>query len=121
MRLGAGAYITLAAAGLFSLDAESRRLNASWPLVGLLAALVVGRLCADRKSLLIFSSAALVVSKLWWPLGGPLLLPAAHDPGNYYNLQGPSMSLEAATVHGIAILVIGAWSLALRRRAGKPA
>ena len=116
LRLGAGAFITVAVAGLFSLDAESRRLNASWPIVGLLAALVVARLCADRKSLLIFAAATLVVSKLWWPLGGPLLLPAAHDPGNYYNLQGSSMSVEAAIAHGIAIIVIGGWSLALRRR-----
>ena len=116
LRLGTGAFLAVAISGLLSLDAESRRLNSNWALVGLLAALVVERVCADRAAVWSFAAAALSVSKLWWPLAGPDLFAAAHDPGNYFNTQGPSMSLEAFFAHLIAIALMGGWMLRISRR-----
>jgi hypothetical protein len=106
-RLGPGALITVAFAGLMSLDAESRRLNASWPLVGLLAAVVLERICRGARETGFFALAALVLSKLWWPLNGPDLFLGRHAPGNYFNTQGPNMSAEAATVHLIFTALVG--------------
>ncbi len=120
LRFGAGAFLATVVAGLLSFDAESRRLNAEWPLVGLLAALVVERVCRDRSDLIAFAAAALALSKLWWRFSGPDLFMAAHEPGNYYNLQGPSMSLEAAAAHGIAVALVALWIVRIRRSPGHP-
>jgi hypothetical protein len=106
-RLGPGALIAVALAGFMSVDAESRRLNASWPLVGLLAALVLERVCRGARETAFFAGAALVISKLWWPLNGPDLFMARHAPGNYFNTQGPNMSVEAAAVHLLVTASVG--------------
>jgi len=105
--LGVGALVAVTFAGFMSLDAESRRLNASWPLVGLLAALVLERLCRGARETAFFAALALIISKLWWPLNGPDLFLARHAPGNYFNTQGPNLSVEAAAVHLLATALVG--------------
>ena len=116
-RLGPGAFLALAGAGLMSMDAESRRLNASAPLVGLLAAIVLARLCDEGRKVTALLVAAVVVSKLWWLLTGPTLFPGLHEPANYTNTQGPNMSPEAVVAHLLATAVIGgvlAWTARAR-------
>lgn len=116
LSLGAGGFVATALAGLMSIDAESRRLNATWPLVGLLAALVFERICRGARETALFAAAALLISKLWWPLGGPDLFTALHPPGNYFNTQGPSMSADAVAAHLAATALVGAAILLVTRR-----
>jgi hypothetical protein len=118
-RLGAGGFLAVALAGLMSVDAESRRLNASWPLVGLVAALTLDGILATRSRRIAFIVAAILVSKLWWPLSGPELLPSAHQPGNYMNIQGPNMSAAAAVTHLVVSAVVFLWLAGLARQASR--
>lgn len=116
-RLGPGPFVALALMGLQALDAESRRLNANWPLVGLCTVIAIEPWLRDRRVMAAALTACLLFSKLWWRWSGPNLFAQAHDPGNYYNLQGPSLSHEAYAVHLIAtaLLATVAW-LVVRRR-----
>ena len=116
-RLGPGPFVALALMGLQALDAESRRLTANWPLVGLCVVIAIEPWLRDRRVMAAALFACLLFSKLWWRWSGPNLFAEAHDPGNYYNLQGPSLSHEAYAVHLIAtaLLATVAW-LFVRRR-----
>jgi len=107
-RLGPGPFLALALMGLQALDTESRRLNANWPLVALCTVMVIEPWLRDRRAMAALTAACLLFSKLWWPWSGPNLFAEAHDPGNYYNLQGPSLSDEAYAVHLIAAAILGA-------------
>jgi len=104
--LGPGPLAALALMGLQAIDAESRRLSANWPLVGLCTVIALEPWLRDRRILAAITAACLVFSKLWWRWSGSNLFAAAHEPGNYFNLQGPSLSDEAFVIHlvGIAIL-----------------
>ena len=70
LKLGPGAFASVALSGLLALDAESRRLNAFWPLVAFVAVLAMERLWSPRAHL-VFCATTLVLSKLWWPMTGP--------------------------------------------------
>ena len=110
LRMGPGAFVSLGLCGLMAGDAESRRLNAYWPLVGFFAVAALEKLWPRRANLVVFCLALLALSKLWWPLTGPPLFSAAHDPGNYFNTQGPSMSMDALWAHALAGIVLGYWT-----------
>ena len=114
--LGPGPFIALALIGLQALDAESRRLNANWPLVGLCVVMAIEPWLGDLKVMSTAICLGLLFSKLWWRWSGPSLFAESHEPGNYYNLQGPSLSDEAYVFHLVAMaaLATAAW-LALRR------
>ena len=107
LSLGPGAFFSLGLSGLVALDAESRRLNAFWPLVGFLTVLVLDSAWSSRARVIAFVAIALAMSKLWWPMVGPALFSAKHEPGNYFNTQGPSMSGDAYLVHALATLAFG--------------
>jgi hypothetical protein len=109
VRIGPGAFVATGLIGLMALDAESRRLNAYWPLVAFLAVMALEPLWSSRTRLFFFCVATLALSKLWWPLTGPALFTAAHEPGNYFNTQGPSMSRQAILFHAAAALALGLW------------
>ncbi|MEO8362396.1 MAG: hypothetical protein ABI672_20380 [Vicinamibacteria bacterium] len=109
LRLGPGAFLGTALSGLIALDAESRRLNAYWPLVALVTVLAAQAAWLRGRQPMILAGACLILSKLWWPMTGPNLFPAAHDPGNYFNTQGPSMSNEAILANGLMALVLSVW------------
>jgi hypothetical protein len=77
--------------------------------VAFVAVLALERLWSARARFVMFGAATVLLSKLWWPMTGPSLFGAAHEPGNYFNTQGPSMSTEAFLVHLMAALALGLW------------
>jgi hypothetical protein len=105
-RLGPGPFVALALMGLQALDTESRRLNANWPLICVCTVIALEPWLRDRRVMAAAGLVCLLFSKLWWRWSGPDLFAAAHAPGNYYNLQGPSMSDEAYAVHLMAAAVL---------------
>lgn len=115
-RLGPGPFVALALMGLQALDTESRRLNANWPLIGLCTVMALEPWLRDRRVMAFAAVVCLLFSKLWWPWSGPNLFAEANAPGNYYNLQGPSMSDEAYAVHLLAVGLLTAllWQLVRR-------
>lgn len=118
--LGPGPFGALALMGLQALDTESRRLNANWPLVGLCTVIVIEPWLRDRRVMVATTAVCLLFSKLWWRWSGPDLFAEAHDPGNYYNLQGPSMSDEAYVVHLVATAVLATIVWLMVRRPPSP-
>ena len=122
-RLGPGPFVCMALAGLQALDAESRRLNANWPLVALCAVMAAEPWLHNPRLLATAAVLSLAFSKLWWRWCGPNLFAEAHEPGNYYNLQGPSLSHEAYAVHLVATAVVATavWLWVRRPPAPAPA
>ena len=113
---GLGAFATVAIAGLMAADAESRRLNAGWPILGLFAAKALEPLCHRRLAYLASLVMLFATSKLWWPMNGPDLFTALHAPGNYTNTQGPNMSPDATAAHLALAAVLGIVLISLARR-----
>lgn len=101
--LGTGPFVAVSLMGLQALDTESRRLSANWPLVALCVVLALGRTVSDRRFVWSSVMVGLFLSKLWFRWTAPSFFAEAHEPGNYYNLQGPSLSDEAYIIH----LVVG--------------
>ena len=118
--LGPGPFLALALMGLQALDTESRRLTANWPLVALCTVMVIEPWLRDRRVMAALIVVCLFFSKLWWRWSGPDLFAEAHDPGNYYNLQGPSLSDEAYAVHLIAAALLGTALWIMVRRSPPP-
>ena len=118
--LGPGPFGAAALMGLQALDTESRRLNANWPLVGLCTVIAIEPWLRDRRVLAAMTAACLLFSKLWWRWSGPNLFAEAHEPGNYYNLQGPSLSDEAYVVHLIATVLLASIAWLMVRRTPSP-
>lgn len=106
--LGPGPLVALSLIGLQALDTESRRLNANWFLAALCTVLAIQASLVSSRALIAFASLAVVFSKLWWRWSGPNLFAEANPPGNYYNLQGPSLSDEAYLIHLAAASVLAA-------------
>ncbi|MEO8501441.1 MAG: hypothetical protein ABI565_11045, partial [Vicinamibacteria bacterium] len=115
-RLGPGPFIAACLMGLQALDTESRRLNANWPLVAVCVVMAVEPWLTDRRVMATAAAACLLFSKLWWRWTGPSLFAEAHEPGNYYNLQGPSLSDEAYVVHLIGMTVLATLTWLLTRQ-----
>lgn len=118
--LGPGPFAAIALIGLQALDTESRRLSANWPLVGLCTVIAVEPWLRDRRVMAAMTAACLLFSKLWWRWSGPDLFAEAHEPGNYYNLQGPSLSDEAFAVHLIATALLASIAWLMVRRTPSP-
>ena len=116
-RLGPGPFVAIALMGLQGLDAESRRLNANWPLIGVCTVLAFEPWLRDSRVVAVGATVCLLFSKLWWRWSGADMFAEAHEPGNYYNLQGPSMSDEAFVVHLIALSILAGVTWLWSRRA----
>ena len=118
--LGPGPFAALALMGMQALDTESRRLNANWPLVGLCTVIAIEPWLRDRRVMAAMAAGCVLFSKLWWRWSGPDLFAEAHEPGNYYNLQGPSLSDEAFAVHLIATALLASIAWLMVRRTPTP-
>lgn len=105
-RLGPGPFVAIALMGLQALDTESRRLNANWPLIGLCAVLALEPWLRNSRVVVIAAAVCLLFSKLWWRWSGTDMFAQAHEPANYYNLQGPSLSDEAFVAHLVALSIL---------------
>ncbi len=124
-RLGPGPLVAIALMGLQALDTESRRLNANWPLIGVCTVLALEPWLRNSRVVAAAAAVCLLFSKLWWRWSGADMFAEAHEPANYYNLQGPSLSDEAFVAHLVAlsIMAIAIWLWSRRTpslRSGDP-
>lgn len=115
-RLGPGPFVAIALMGLQALDTESRRLNANWPLIGLCTVLALEPRLRDSRVVAAAAALCLLFSKLWWRWSGADMFAEAHEPANYYNLQGPSLSDEAFVAHLVALSILATLTWLWSRR-----